>query len=111
MMLCAIWYHYYNLKNVRNIHGGLLFLVKLQPLASNFTKSDNPPWVFSRFLNGKMIPDRATHQIYGFQIWGWRWGFIDMEHWRKMGSTSEILVLLGSLHKKMKFSIKDFFSK
>ena len=26
----AIWYHLYNLKNVKNIHGGVLLLVKLQ---------------------------------------------------------------------------------
>ena len=26
--LCAIWYHFYNLKNVRNTHGGVLLLVK-----------------------------------------------------------------------------------
>ena len=30
---CAIWYHLRNLKNVRNTHGGLLLLVKLQALA------------------------------------------------------------------------------
>ena len=27
---CAIWYHSYNLKNVKNTHGGMLILVKLQ---------------------------------------------------------------------------------
>ena len=27
---CAIWYHLYNLKNVKNTHGGVLILVKLQ---------------------------------------------------------------------------------
>ena len=27
---CAIWYHLYNLKNVKNTHGGLLILVNLQ---------------------------------------------------------------------------------
>ena len=30
MMHCAIWYHLHNLKNVKNIHGGVLLLVKLQ---------------------------------------------------------------------------------
>ena len=30
MVLCAIWYHSYNLKNVKNTHGGVLLLVKLQ---------------------------------------------------------------------------------
>ena len=29
-MFCAIWYHLYNLKNLKNIHGGVLLLVKLQ---------------------------------------------------------------------------------
>ena len=37
-MLCAIWYHLYNLKNVKNTHGGVLLLV---------TKSNTPPWVKS----------------------------------------------------------------
>ena len=27
---CAIWYHFFNLKNVKNSHGGVLILVKLQ---------------------------------------------------------------------------------
>ena len=27
---CAIWYHLYNLENVKNTHGGVLVLVKLQ---------------------------------------------------------------------------------
>ena len=27
---CAIWYHLYNLKNMKNTHGGVLILVKLQ---------------------------------------------------------------------------------
>ena len=28
--LCTIWYHSYNLENVKNSHGGVLLLVKLQ---------------------------------------------------------------------------------
>ena len=28
-MLCAIWYHFYNLKNVKNTNRGVLLLVKL----------------------------------------------------------------------------------
>ena len=42
----AIWYHLYNLKNVKNAHKGVLLLVKLQA-----TKSNISPSVFSRFLN------------------------------------------------------------
>ena len=51
MWCCSIWYHLYNLKNLKNTHGGVLLLVKLQTSACNFTKSNAPPWVFSRFLN------------------------------------------------------------
>ena len=29
--LCAIWYHLYNLNNVKIIYGGVLLLVKLKP--------------------------------------------------------------------------------
>ena len=43
-MLCAIWYHLYNLKNVKNTHGGVLLLVKLQ------AKSNTPSWVFFTFF-------------------------------------------------------------
>ena len=45
-MLCVIWYHFYNLKNVENTHGGVLLLLKLQV----FTKSNPPPWVFFTIL-------------------------------------------------------------
>ena len=30
VMLCAIWYNLYNLKNAKCTHGGVLLLVKLQ---------------------------------------------------------------------------------
>ena len=45
---CANWYHLYNLKNVKNIHRGVLLLVKLQ--ACTFTKSKTPPWLFFTFF-------------------------------------------------------------
>ena len=32
-MLCAIWQHLCNLKNLKNTHGGVLLLVKSQALA------------------------------------------------------------------------------
>ena len=44
-MRCAIWYHVYNLKNVKNTHGGVLLLV-----ACNLTKSNTPPWLFFTFF-------------------------------------------------------------
>ena len=50
-MRCAIWYHLYYLKNVKNTHGGvLLYYESCRFLASNFTKNNTPPWVFFTFL-------------------------------------------------------------
>ena len=52
VMLCAIWYHLRNLKNVKNTHGIVLFLVKLQVSAwQQITQ---------------MVPNRAKHHIYTF---------------------------------------------
>ena len=47
-MLCAIWYHFYNLKNVKNTFEGMSLLVKLQ---AYFTKSNTLLWLFFTFLN------------------------------------------------------------
>ena len=44
-MQCAIWYYFYDLKNVKNTDGGVLLLV------CNFTKSKTPPRVFFTFWN------------------------------------------------------------
>ena len=49
-MRCAIWYHLYNLRNVKNTHGGVLISVKLQAETCNFTKINTPPWVLFTFL-------------------------------------------------------------
>ena len=46
-MLCVFWYHLDNLKNMKNTHGRMPLLVKLQ---AYFTKSNTPPWVFFTFL-------------------------------------------------------------
>ena len=50
VMRCAILYHLYNLRNVKNTHGRMLLLVKLQAEACSFTKSNTPLWVFLTFL-------------------------------------------------------------
>ena len=42
-MQCAIWYYFYDLKNVKNTDGGVILLV------CNFTKSKTPPRVFFTF--------------------------------------------------------------
>ena len=46
MMFHTIWYHLYNFKEVKNTHGGVLLLVKLQTFlrflnCTNSTKSRN----------------------------------------------------------------------
>ena len=60
VMRCAIWYHSYNLKNMKNTHGGVLILkpatlLKLTPLlgcfshflnCTNGTKARNAPQMF-----------------------------------------------------------------
>ena len=50
LMLCAIWYHLYNLKNITNTHGGVLLLVKLQVWPWNFAKRSSPLWVLFTFF-------------------------------------------------------------
>ena len=57
-MLCTIWYHLYNIKNVKNTHGGVLLLVlKVTPFHG----------CFSRFLNcsNDNKPRKATHMVKG----------------------------------------------
>ena len=46
-ILCAIWYHLCNLKNMKNTHGRIPLLVKFQ---AYFTESNTPPWVLFKFL-------------------------------------------------------------
>ena len=46
-MFCAIWYHLYNFKNVKNTDGRMSRLVKLQLC---ITKINAPQWVFLIFL-------------------------------------------------------------
>ena len=58
-MFCAIWYHLHNLKDVKNIHEGVLLFVKLQASGYNPNKSNTHQWVFFTFfisfLNEKIL--------------------------------------------------------
>ena len=66
MIRCMIWYHLHNLKSVKNTHGGVLLLVKLQAEACNFTKSKTPPWVFFTFFKlykCYQIAQRITYKM------------------------------------------------
>ena len=64
-MLCAIWYYLHSFKNVKNTHGRVLLLVKLQAEAYNFTKSNTTPWMFFTFSKLYMwyqIVQSITHK-------------------------------------------------
>ena len=67
VMFCAIWYHLYNLKNVKNTHEGVLLL------ACNFTKSNTPPWVFFTFFNlykWYQIAQYITYKVFAKYLKG-----------------------------------------
>ena len=49
-MLCAIWYHLYNLKNMKNTQGGVILLLKLQASTCSFTKRISSNGITPRFL-------------------------------------------------------------
>ena len=49
-MICVIWYHLYNLKNMKNTRRGVLLLARLQAKAWISTISNTPPWVFFSLL-------------------------------------------------------------
>ena len=53
VILRAVWYHLYNLKNVKNTHGEVTLLEKLQASACNFPASITPPWVLFPFFKLK----------------------------------------------------------
>ena len=67
-MHCAIWYHLNNLKNVKNTHGGVLILVKLQAEACKFTKVNTPPWVFFTFFKLYKWDEIVQRNTYGMSI-------------------------------------------
>ena len=64
--LCVIWYHFYNLKNVKYVHEGVLLLVILQ--TATLLKVTLLHGWFSRFLNctngTKSCKASSTLKIY-----------------------------------------------
>ena len=64
--LCAIWYHLYNLINVKNTNGGVLLLVKLQVSSCNFTKSNTLPLMFFTFFKLQKWYQIAQHMFVKF---------------------------------------------
>ena len=62
-MLCAIWYHYYNLKNVKNNHGVVLLFLKLIPATLLKVKLLHGCF-FHVFKIVQMVLNRAKHHLY-----------------------------------------------
>ena len=83
-MFYAIRYHLYNLKTVKNNHGRVLLLVKLQALACNFTKRAVLHGCLLRFLNlHKLyhIAQRITNKkdswlVFRFDVVTHPWGIL-----------------------------------
>ena len=64
VVLCAIWYHLHNLKNVKNTYGGVLLLVKLQATL----KEHSSMGAFHIFKIAQMVRNHAKHDIYLYVI-------------------------------------------
>ena len=65
---CAIWNHLHSFKKVKNTHGRVLLLVKLQALH----KSNTPPWVFFtifKLCKWYQIAQNITYLISKLQHW------------------------------------------
>ena len=67
VMFCAIWYHLYNLKNIKNTNGGVLHLVRLQALLQITLLHG----CFSGFLNctnGTNLRNASRMRLFDFLL-------------------------------------------
>ena len=71
VMFCAIWYHLYSLKNVKNHPWKSVTFSKIVKLkACNFTKSNIPPWVFFTFIKLHKWHPIAKRITYNYDVHG-----------------------------------------
>lgn len=61
---CVIWYYLYNVEHVKSSHEQVVFLVKLQVKARNFTKINYFTGVFRVFKIVQMVTNSADHHIF-----------------------------------------------
>ena len=71
LMRCAIWYNSYNLKNVKNTHGGVLILVQLQAVSLRIQSEcgkirNRKNSVFGHFSRSKFCNKWKLSQAYNF---------------------------------------------
>ena len=60
VMVCAIWYHLYNLENVKNTHSGVLLLIKLRSIWT-FTNNNTFPRVFFTLCKWYQISQAVSY--------------------------------------------------
>ena len=63
-MLYTIWYHLYNLKNVKSTHGGVLLLVKLQKLKVTFLHGCFSRFLFKLLRPATLLMKRLWHRCF-----------------------------------------------
>ena len=71
VMLYAIWYHLYNLENVKSTHEGVLLLVNSQAEASeakNFNMDEINNIVFKCSIYSIIFPANTVSQVTGLSV-------------------------------------------
>ena len=71
VMLYAIWYHLYNLENVKSTHEGVLLLVNFQAEASgakNFNMDEIKNSVFKCSIYSIIFPANTVSQVTGLSV-------------------------------------------
>ena len=76
MILCTIWYHLHNSRNVKNVHGGVLLSVKLQAEAwtndSEFCGLNKPTMkVKSSYCRGSLACKNVYKNTYKNAYHAW----------------------------------------
>ena len=73
MIIYAIWYHLYNLKNVKNTHEGVLYLAKLQASLQLYSKKYLSMGVFTFFDLCKwyQIAQSTSYMVLVSLNWPW----------------------------------------
>ena len=108
-MRWTICYHLYYLKNVKNTHGGVLLLLKLQASVCNFTQSNTLAWVFFTFL--KLYKwYQMNHNDFFCSIINVRFSNIfPFCYFNKFSVTEKLLLLLESFLRQFNPRCRFFF--
>ena len=107
VMRSAIWYHLQNLKNVKNTHGRVLLLLKLQVKAYNFIKSGHGH--FSRILNRKNLATHLIEELFKAQTivlnsvqLGQNWGLMS-----KIGQNWGLMSRIGAFYVQVNLALAE----